>query len=179
MAPELKKVAILFAMEQEAAPTIARLGLKPLGAFAPPLACLAFEGAHAGLAVTVVVNGTDAVFKTANVGTVAAALTAHAVCDRLKPDLLISAGTAGGFKARGGAIGDVYVTSESVNHDRRCGAPRRAPGRGATQGRLGKGGASWQARGTTRASATQRARRAAAGRPSSGLDRPVGARALD
>lgn len=115
----LKKVVILFAMEQEAAPTIARLGLKAVGAFAPPLACLAFEGEHEGLAVAVVVNGTDAVFKTANVGTVPAALTAHAACERLKPDLLISAGTAGGFKARGGCIGDVYVTTESVNHDRR------------------------------------------------------------
>ena len=121
----LNKVVILFAMEQEAAPTIARLGLKPVGAFAPPLACLAFEGEHEGLAVAVVVNGTDAVFKTANVGTVAAALTAHAVCERLKPDLLISAGTAGGFKARGGCIGDVYVTSDSVNHDRRWRDARR------------------------------------------------------
>jgi 5'-methylthioadenosine nucleosidase len=41
----------------------------------------------------------------------------------LKPDLLVSAGTSGGFKARGGAIGDVYVTTESVNHDRRISIP--------------------------------------------------------
>jgi 5'-methylthioadenosine nucleosidase len=34
-------------------------------------------------------------------------------------DLVISAGTAGGFRARGAAIGDVYVSSAILHHDRR------------------------------------------------------------
>ncbi|KAG8457707.1 hypothetical protein KFE25_001493 [Diacronema lutheri] len=122
MAP-LKRVALLFAMEQEAAPTIARLGLMPKGLLEPPLPALAFEGTRGSLTVDVVVNGKDARFAVANVGTVPAALTTHAACVALKPDLLISAGTAGGFKARGGAIGDVYVSTESVNHDRRISIP--------------------------------------------------------
>ncbi|KAJ1629161.1 nucleoside phosphorylase domain-containing protein, partial [Pavlovales sp. CCMP2436] len=119
----IKRVALLFAMEQEAAPTIARLGLTPKGLLAPPLCAIAFEGTYAGLQIDVVVNGIDARFGTHNVGTVAAALTTHAVCTALAPDLIISAGTAGGFKARGGEIGDVYVTTDSVNHDRRIGIP--------------------------------------------------------
>jgi len=47
----------------------------------------------------------------------------NAVCDKLKPDLIINAGTCGGFKAKGGAIADVYVIKESANHDRRIGIP--------------------------------------------------------
>jgi len=34
-------------------------------------------------------------------------------------DLVVSAGTAGGFRARGAAIGDVYISSAVVHHDRR------------------------------------------------------------
>jgi len=37
----------------------------------------------------------------------------------LKPDLIINAGTAGGFKARGAGIGDVYLASDVAFHDRR------------------------------------------------------------
>ena len=40
-----------------------------------------------------------------------------------KPDLLISAGTAGGFKAQGGAIGDVYISKAVMHHDRRIPIP--------------------------------------------------------
>lgn len=122
-AREIKTVVLLFAMEAEAQPTIARLGLSPKGPFAPPLACLAYEGNLHGARVVLVVNGTDPTFGVSNVGTVAAALTAHAACAAFSPDLLISAGTAGGFSARGGAIGDVYVATAFVNHDRRIAIP--------------------------------------------------------
>lgn len=37
----------------------------------------------------------------------------------LKPDLLINAGTAGGFESKGMGIGDVLVSSTIHNHDRR------------------------------------------------------------
>lgn len=123
MEKELKRIAVLFAMEQEAAPTIARLGLVPKGLLEPPLPALAFEGTRGSLAIDVVVNGKDERFAMANVGTVPAALTTHAACVALKPDLLISAGTAGGFRALGAAIGDVYVATETVNHDRRISIP--------------------------------------------------------
>jgi hypothetical protein len=35
-----------------------------------------------------------------------------------QPDLVINAGTAGGFGRMGAAIGDVFVSSRTVNHDR-------------------------------------------------------------
>jgi nucleoside phosphorylase len=39
--------------------------------------------------------------------------------ESLKPDLLINAGTAGGFESKGMAIGDVLISSTIHNHDRR------------------------------------------------------------
>jgi 5'-methylthioadenosine nucleosidase len=38
-------------------------------------------------------------------------------------DLAINAGTAGGFRAKGGAVGDVYVSSSLSHHDRRIPIP--------------------------------------------------------
>lgn len=58
-----------------------------------------------------------------NVGTVPASLTTHLGIAQFKPDLLINAGTAGGFKSKGGAIGDVYLSSQASNHDRRIPIP--------------------------------------------------------
>ncbi len=43
----------------------------------------------------------------------------------LRPDLVISVGTAGGFAARGAAIGDVFVATGFANHDRRIPLPVR------------------------------------------------------
>jgi hypothetical protein len=44
-----------------------------------------------------------------------------------------SVGTAGGFQARGGAIGDVYVGVAVMNHDRRIQIPVRLCGSGRLQ----------------------------------------------
>lgn len=38
----------------------------------------------------------------------------------IKPDLVINAGTAGGFKKHDTAIGNVFVSTRVKNHDRRC-----------------------------------------------------------
>lgn len=58
-----------------------------------------------------------------NVGTVAAALSVFLACQQYKPDLIISVGTAGGFRAQGAAVGDVFVGTTTVNHDRRIPIP--------------------------------------------------------
>ena len=60
-----------------------------------------------------------------NVGTVPAALTTYLAIQALKPDLVISLGTAGGFKAKGGAVGDVYISTGFANHDRHIPIPVR------------------------------------------------------
>ena len=52
-----------------------------------------------------------------------AALTAYLSIQQLQPDLVISLGTAGGFKAQGGCIADVYVSTGFANHDRHIPIP--------------------------------------------------------
>lgn len=58
-----------------------------------------------------------------NVGTVPAALSTFLACQRHKPDLIISVGTAGGFRTQGAQIGDVFAGTGTVNHDRRIPIP--------------------------------------------------------
>ena len=54
---------------------------------------------------------------------VPSALTTYVGIQHFKPDLIINAGTAGGFKMKGSAIGDVYLCSQMANHDRRIPMP--------------------------------------------------------
>ncbi|ONM03225.1 5'-methylthioadenosine/S-adenosylhomocysteine nucleosidase 2 [Zea mays] len=58
-----------------------------------------------------------------SVGTVSAALLTSFSIQTLKPDLIINAGTAGGFKAKGASIGDVFLASDVSFHDRRIPIP--------------------------------------------------------
>ena len=69
------------------------------------------------------INGKDPVHGVDSVGTLAAGLTAQALLKMRKTDLLISAGTAGGFKRKGVKVGDVVLSSHAVNHDRRISPP--------------------------------------------------------
>lgn len=93
-----------------------------------PAPCVTYSGEHAGARVTVVWNGRCRAHGVDLVGTVPAALSTYAALHALRSgcegqgggaDLVISAGTAGGFRARGAAIGDVYVSSAVLHHDRR------------------------------------------------------------
>ena len=123
MSSPVSSVVVCMAMEQEAAPLIERLGLQPQPPFAAPAPFVAHAGEYKGLQITVVTSGKDAATGVNNIGTAPAALGAYLALERLKPDLLLNAGTCGGFKAEGGAIGSVYVVSEFRNHDRRISIP--------------------------------------------------------
>ena len=116
-------------MEAEARPVIAGLGLAPNDPplIPPPAPALSWSGKVKGtgdnatqtLAVSVVCPGKCRVHGVDNIGTVPAAVTAYLAVQACRPDLVISAGTAGGFKARGAAIGDVFLATAFANHDRR------------------------------------------------------------
>mmetsp|Transcript_10161 Transcript_10161/g.30523 ORF Transcript_10161/g.30523 Transcript_10161/m.30523 type:complete len:254 (+) Transcript_10161:189-950(+) len=121
----IQRVVVLIAMEAEAKPLLELLGLqqdKPQ-ALAGPAPAQTFSGSAYGLDLHIVCNGKCRVHGVDQVGTVPAALTAYLALEAFKPDLIISAGTAGGFKAQGGAVGDVYVGSSVMNHDRRIPIP--------------------------------------------------------
>ena len=121
----IKTIAVIIAMEAEAAPLVEHLGLKQqeTSPFKGPLPAVVFSGTVGDATVHVCTNGKAAGFGVDSVGTVPAALTAYNACATLAPDVLINAGTAGGFKAMGGAIGDVYLATSFKNHDRRIPIP--------------------------------------------------------
>lgn len=117
-------VAILFAMQDEAMPLIRRLELTDKGFLAPPMPMRWYDGTVNGLRVDVAVMGADRRFGIDCIGTQPAAVAAQLVIQQLSPDLLINAGTCGGFIKRGGQIGKVYLTGGPFYfHDRRIPLP--------------------------------------------------------
>lgn len=107
-------------MQDEALPLIRRLELTDKGFLAKPMPMRWYDGSIGALRVDVVVMGMDRRFGIDCIGTQPAAVAAHIVLDQLNPDLLINAGTCGGFIRRGGEIGKVYLTGGPFYfHDRR------------------------------------------------------------
>lgn len=117
---KIHHVALLFAMQDEALPLIRQLELADKGHLSPPMPMRWYDGKLGRLRVDVVVMGADRRFGIDCIGTQPAAVATHIVLDKLDPDLLINAGTCGGFIQRGGAIGKVYLTGGPFYfHDRR------------------------------------------------------------
>lgn len=109
-------------------PFVEHLGLtKDETIFESHLPFAAFSGQFKDGNVTVITNGKDTVYETGvdNVGTVPAALATYLALHKLQDDvdLLINAGTAGGFQRMGAAIGDVFLTTGVSHHDRRIPIP--------------------------------------------------------
>ncbi|CAI5505134.1 unnamed protein product [Closterium sp. Naga37s-1] len=121
----VKSILIYMAMAAEAAPLVNSLDLqlKEHDSFPAGSPWQLHSGSHAGVSIHLVTPGKDRALGVDNVGTVPAAVAVYAAAASLHPDLIINAGTAGGFKAKGAAIGDVYVASHFANHDRRIPLP--------------------------------------------------------
>ncbi|CAL5224332.1 g7003 [Coccomyxa viridis] len=122
---KINTVLVLVAMEAEALPLINILDLKEdiPQRIAPPAPAVSYSGNKHGVDIHVVRNGKCQLHGVDNVGTVPAAVTAYLAVHEFKPDLVISVGTAGGFKAKGAAIGDVFMATAFANHDRRIPIP--------------------------------------------------------
>ncbi|KAL3915902.1 MAG: hypothetical protein SGILL_005429 [Bacillariaceae sp.] len=118
-------------MEAEAKPFVEHLGLDLVDGFFPPhTPFLAYQGEHHSTKVTVVTMGKDTVYGTGmdNVGTTTSTLgtflaLSKSEADGNTVDLVMNAGTCGGFKRQGGGIGDVYLTTGVAHHDRRIPIP--------------------------------------------------------
>lgn len=119
-------------MEAEAAPFVEHLGLTKDESFFPDhTPFVAYRGSYNGSGnVTVVTNGKDSIYNTNvdNCGTVPAAMATYlALSKAVDADILINAGTCGGFKRKGAAIGDVFLTTGVAHHDRRIPIPAFTP----------------------------------------------------
>jgi nucleoside phosphorylase len=121
-----KKIALLFAMQQEADPILKELGLKQVQSFGDPRLPMCFYRGEFGqhLELLLSVNGRDLRFGVDAIGTEPAVLNAYVTLLQFKPDLCLNAGTAGGFKSQGAQIGDVYLSEGHFKfHDRRIPVP--------------------------------------------------------
>ena len=121
----INSIAILMAMKEEANPIIESLKLVPIeGEFDNRLPFEIYRGTIEKAEINLVINGKDKTFGVDNVGTQPATLAAYITIDRFNPDLLINAGTAGGFQGKGASIGMVYIINECFSfHDRRMPIP--------------------------------------------------------
>eukprot|EP00271_Cylindrocystis_brebissonii_P017747 TRINITY_DN472_c0_g7_i1.p1 TRINITY_DN472_c0_g7~~TRINITY_DN472_c0_g7_i1.p1 ORF type:complete len:260 (+),score=46.78 TRINITY_DN472_c0_g7_i1:260-1039(+) len=134
---EMHSILVIFAMAGESHPLVEHLALQRVTgtSFAPNSPWVAHSGTHSGFNVTVVTPGKDPKHECDNVGTVPSAVLTYAAVLEFKPDLIINAGTAGGVKARGASIGDVYLATHISNHDRRIPLPNfEAYGVGTVEG---------------------------------------------
>ncbi len=117
----VKSVLIMIAMRAEAREFIEALGLKQEGnVFDDKLPMMAYSGKVDNLSVVVVLNGIDKRFDVDNVATQPAVLATYVGIQKFNPDLIINAGTAGGFKKADHEIGDAVVSCDTLKfHDRR------------------------------------------------------------
>lgn len=121
---QYQKIVILIAMADEAKPIIQALKLQQQSTdFAKPYPLQLYSGTYHDREIHVVLNGVDERFNVDNIGTQPAALSAFLALKQLQPDLLINAGTAGGFKAKGAEMGDIYLSQKICFHDRRIEIP--------------------------------------------------------
>ncbi len=119
------RIAILMAMKNEARTLLQSLDLRQQNQpFRSGVPFELYQGRSAKAQLSVVVSGTDPEFHVDNVATVPAALMTYLAIEKCNPDLVLNAGTAGGFGGRGCEIGDVYLGSGTFCfHDRRIPLP--------------------------------------------------------
>ncbi|VVA15616.1 PREDICTED: 5'-methylthioadenosine/S-adenosylhomocysteine [Prunus dulcis] len=115
----------LTAMQSEALPVVNKLNLSEdlQSVFPKGVPWVRYRGFYKDLNINLVCPGKDSSLGVDCVGTVPASLVTYASIQALQPDLIINAGTAGGFKAKGACIGDVYVASDVAFCDRRIPIP--------------------------------------------------------
>ncbi|XP_050235104.1 5'-methylthioadenosine nucleosidase-like isoform X2 [Mercurialis annua] len=96
---------------------------EPHSAFPKGIPWVRYHGIYKDLHINIVWPGKDPALGVDSVGTISASLITYAGIQALQPDLIINAGTAGGFKAKGASVGDVFLISDIAFHDRRIPIP--------------------------------------------------------
>ncbi|KAI8533105.1 hypothetical protein RHMOL_Rhmol11G0270100 [Rhododendron molle] len=121
----ISTILIVVAMQTEALPIVNQLQLKEdLNSMFPKgIPWVRYHGTYKELDISIVWPGKDTVLGVDSVGTIPASLVTYVSIQALKPDLVINAGTAGGFKAKGATVGDTFLVSHVAFRDRRIPIP--------------------------------------------------------
>jgi nucleoside phosphorylase len=120
----IERITLLYAMEAEGMPLVERLKLTEQPAVDPNLTQRHFAGTVGTVSIDLLMNGVDPRCGTDRIGTDAATLAGFIAIRKFAPDLVINAGTCGGFQARGGCVGDIYVSEgDCLFHDRHIALP--------------------------------------------------------
>ncbi|MGQ1891863.1 phosphorylase family protein [Thermophagus sp. OGC60D27] len=120
----IDRITFIVAMEAEARPLIRKLSLVEDEFFGVGLPMRGWTGEYEGISLCLVTNGKDRATTHDLIGTEAATLSTQLALERYRPQMVINAGTAGGFMQKGARIGDVYLSHrEVVYHDHRVDIP--------------------------------------------------------
>ncbi|KAL1344295.1 hypothetical protein HN51_018143 [Arachis hypogaea] len=123
----ISKIVIIIAMQSEALPLVNRFQLTedphPPCGFPQGVPWVRYHGSYKDLDISLFWPGKDPTLGVDSVGTISSALVTYAAIQALKPDLIINAGTAGAFKAKGASVGDIFIISDCAFHDRRIPIP--------------------------------------------------------
>lgn len=113
------RIALVFAMHDEALPMIKHFGLGKINDLNPiEIYC------NEDKSLIISLNGKSIEHGVDNIGSQAASINAYAIINNYKPDLIINCGTAGGFYKKNAKIGDVFIANKRVCfHDRRIPIP--------------------------------------------------------
>lgn len=111
------KICYVVAMRAEAKPFIEHYGVELQEGFFGALPCICYKGMAGTNELFVVLNGEQ--HGSDLVGCEAASVATMAAISKIGPDLIINSGTCGAFERNGAKIGDVYLGSGVMFHDRR------------------------------------------------------------
>jgi 5'-methylthioadenosine nucleosidase len=117
---QVHKIMIIVAMNKEAKPIIEKLNMelipKSLDSHLP---AEGYETVTDKGRITLVVSGKCSSHGVDRIGSQGLNLLAWEALKKFEPDVLINAGTGGGFQRNGSQLGDIYLSSESIKyHDR-------------------------------------------------------------
>ncbi|WP_395373498.1 hypothetical protein [Marinicella sp. W31] len=120
----MKKILIYMAMQAEAEPLLQQLQLHQKQLLPETLPMKTYSGQYGSAELCLIISGQSALYQVDNIGTEPAAVGLQAGLQVFDADVVINAGTAGGFVAKGAAIGDVYLGKSPVRyHDHRIQIP--------------------------------------------------------
>lgn len=121
----IRNIALIMAMQEEAKPIIENFKMRYINnAFGSSLPFELYKGTIKDNDIHLILSGKDKIYKVDNIATQPATLSTYLTIELLKPDLIINAGTAGGFYHRGAKIGTVYISNGLCKyHDRRIPIP--------------------------------------------------------